>query len=139
MIGIGTTPHVGRVLEILHQTVKNVFIRYYLLHNKNRQTVSIVNSNLLNLFQHTGSEGLTTLGTHTTPIARYIDDLTFKFEPRNDGSCLVDVSTLKINKIVAYAKSNIFHLRPIVFLKLCPSWTLAQTTATCSILWMALD
>ena len=109
------------------------------LHNKNRQTVSIVNSNLLNLFQHTGSEGLTTLGTHTTPIARYIDDLTFKFEPRNDGSCLIDVSTLKINNIVANAKNNIFLFRPIVFLKVCPSWTLAQTTATCSILWMGLD
>merc|ERR1712213_90578 len=46
------------------------------------------------LYKHTGSEGLTTLGTHTTPIARYIDDLTFKFEPRNDGSCLIDANSI---------------------------------------------
>ena len=55
---------------------------------------------LFESLQHTGSEGLTTLGTHTTPIARYIDDLTFKFEPRADGSCLIDVSNdVRINDI----------------------------------------
>ena len=40
--------------------------------------------------QHTGTDGMVTLGTHTTPIHRYVDDLTFTFIS-GDG-CLVDVS-----------------------------------------------
>jgi len=40
------------------------------------------------LYKHTGTEGLTTTGTHTTPLHRYVDDLTFTFVP-GDG-CLVD-------------------------------------------------
>merc|ERR1712001_221568 len=45
------------------------------------------------LYKHTGSEGLTTTGTHTTPIHRYVDDLTFKFVP-NDSGCLVDANSI---------------------------------------------
>ena len=44
------------------------------------------------LYKHTGSEGMTTYGTHTTPIHRYVDDLTFKFKQQDNG-CLIDVST----------------------------------------------
>ena len=32
-----------------------------------------------------------TYGTHTTPIARYIDDIDFTFETQNDGSCFIKV------------------------------------------------
>merc|ERR1712038_1229784 len=45
------------------------------------------------LYKHTGSDGLTTTGTHTTPIHRYVDDLTFKFVP-NDSGCLVDANSI---------------------------------------------
>ena len=31
-------------------------------------------------------------GTHTTPIHRYVDDLTFTFIEGSDPTCLVDVS-----------------------------------------------
>ena len=34
-----------------------------------------------------------TFGTHTTPIARYVDDFDFTFEEQNDGSCFIKVST----------------------------------------------
>ena len=36
-------------------------------------------------------EGIMTYGTHTTPIARYIDDIDFTFETQNDGSCFIKV------------------------------------------------
>merc|ERR1712079_901074 len=45
------------------------------------------------LYKHTGSDGLTTTGTHTTPIHRYVDDLTFKFVP-SDSGCLVDANSI---------------------------------------------
>merc|ERR1712142_21581 len=46
------------------------------------------------LYKHTGTEGLVTTGTHTTPIHRYVDDLTFTFVP-GDG-CLGDISQEQI-------------------------------------------
>merc|ERR1712001_152271 len=46
------------------------------------------------LYKHDRDEGLTTYGTHTTPIQRYVDDLTFKFVPSNDGSCLIDANSI---------------------------------------------
>ena len=50
-------------------------------------------------FQHTGSEGTTTYGTHTTPIQRYVDDLTFNFQALDNGGCFIDVRLLKkVNK-----------------------------------------
>ena len=66
-----------------------------------------------NLLQHTGNDGLVTMGTHTTPIARYVDDLTFTFIP-GDG-CLVDVRNYKslkffILKIQAYSQSETLSL-----------------------------
>merc|ERR1711992_347409 len=39
------------------------------------------------LYHHTGTEGSVTTGTHTTPIHRYVDDLTFTLM---DGSGLVN-------------------------------------------------
>ena len=45
------------------------------------------------LYKHTGNDGLITYGTHTTPIMRYVDDLTFTFVEDGAG-CLVDVSSL---------------------------------------------
>jgi len=44
------------------------------------------------LYKHTGTTGLETTGTHTTPIHRYVDDLTFTFVP-GDG-CLVDAHSI---------------------------------------------
>ena len=35
-----------------------------------------------------------TFGTHTTPIARYVDDFDFTFEEQNDGSCSIKVSSI---------------------------------------------
>jgi len=43
------------------------------------------------LYHHTGTEGLVTTGTHTTPIHGYVDDLTFTFVEGSDPTCLVDV------------------------------------------------
>merc|ERR1719492_676889 len=45
------------------------------------------------LYHHTGTEGYTTTGTHTTPIHRYVDDLTFKFENQDNG-CLIDANSI---------------------------------------------
>ena len=54
--------------------------------------------NIHSFFQHTGSEGMTTYGTHTTPIHRYVDDLTFKFQDLDNGGCFIDVRILtKVN------------------------------------------
>ena len=47
-----------------------------------------------------------TYGTHTTPIHRYVDDLTFTFIP-NDSGCLVDVSIINLIK-VSEISINIF-------------------------------
>jgi len=41
------------------------------------------------LYKHLRDEGIMTYGTHTTPIARYIDDIDFTFETQNDGSCFI--------------------------------------------------
>lgn len=41
------------------------------------------------LYHWTGNDGLTTTGTHTTPIHRYVDEMTFTFIPTSNG-CLVD-------------------------------------------------
>merc|ERR1711935_296738 len=46
------------------------------------------------LYKHTGSDGLTTTGTHTTPIHRYVDDLTFEFIPQSNSGCLVDANSI---------------------------------------------
>merc|ERR1712110_369471 len=46
------------------------------------------------LYHHTGTEGAVTTGTHTTPIHRYVDDLTFTFIEGSDPTCLVDGSGL---------------------------------------------
>jgi len=44
------------------------------------------------LYKHTGNDGMVTSGTHTTPIHRYIDDLTFTFVPGT--GCLVDAHSI---------------------------------------------
>merc|ERR1712038_1883619 len=40
------------------------------------------------LYKHTKDEGMTTYGTHTTPIHKFVDDLTYVFEDQGSG-CLV--------------------------------------------------
>merc|ERR1712076_339538 len=42
------------------------------------------------LYKHTGTNGAVTEGTHTTPIHRYVDDLTFTFIEGDSPTCLVD-------------------------------------------------
>ena len=37
------------------------------------------------LYQHLGSDLISTNGTHTTPICRYVDDITFFFQAENTG------------------------------------------------------
>eukprot|EP00093_Oithona_nana_P007844 07844.XXX_113270_113950_1 [CDS] Oithona nana genome sequencing. len=46
------------------------------------------------LYKHTGSEGTTTYGTHTTPIQRYVDDLTFNFQALDNGGCFIDANSI---------------------------------------------
>merc|ERR1719410_1765208 len=63
------------------------------------------------LYKHTGNDGLTTTGTHPTPIARYVDDLTFTFVP-GDG-CLVDAySRSETLSLLDYGTNycNLFNL-----------------------------
>ena len=43
---------------------------------------------LMCLYKLTGSEGMSVTGTHTTPVSRYVDDLTFDFSD-TDGGCSV--------------------------------------------------
>lgn len=47
---------------------------------------------MINTFQHlaTDDKGVVT-GTHTTPVKRYVDDVTFKFTDVNATFCAVDV------------------------------------------------
>ena len=54
-----------------------------------------------------------TYGTHTTPIARYIDDIDFTFETQNDGSCFIKVikSFFRYN-ILRMQINNKFFLGP---------------------------
>merc|ERR1712083_894332 len=40
------------------------------------------------LYKHTGTDGWVTTGTHTTPIHRYVDDLTFTLIPEN--GCIIE-------------------------------------------------
>jgi hypothetical protein len=43
-------------------------------------------------FQETENDiPMTTTGTHTTPIQRYVDDLKFDFIPQSDNSCVIEV------------------------------------------------
>merc|ERR1719471_718570 len=63
------------------------------------------------LYKHTGTNGLVTKGTHTTPIHRYVDDLTFTFVP-GDG-CLVDAySRSETLSLLDYGTNycNLFNL-----------------------------
>ena len=41
-------------------------------------------------FKHNCTEGMVTTGTHTTPVQRYVDDMTFTFTQEADY-CSVDV------------------------------------------------
>merc|ERR1711872_1107227 len=59
------------------------------------------------LYKHTGNNGLETTGTHTTPIHRYVDDLTFNFIPR----------------------TTVVLLTPSPSLRPCLCWTMELTTA----------
>jgi hypothetical protein len=52
-------------------------------------------------------------GTHTTPIHRYVDDLTFTFIPGDETPCLVDVSYI----------SNVWHIAILVW------------SGGCSVVW----
>merc|ERR1712002_263938 len=64
------------------------------------------------LYKHTGNEGLVTYGTHTTPIHRYVDDLTFTFIPSETG-CLVDAfSQSETLSVLDYGTNycNLFNL-----------------------------
>merc|ERR1711953_1428885 len=65
------------------------------------------------LYHHTGTEGLVTTGTHTTPIHRYVDDLTFTFIEGSDPTCLVDAySQSETLSLLDYGTNycNLFNL-----------------------------
>merc|ERR1712217_724906 len=65
------------------------------------------------LYHWTGNDGLITNGTHTTPIHRYVDNLSFKFVPMSDGACLVDAySQSTPESILDYGTDycNLFNL-----------------------------
>ena len=48
-----------------------------------------------------------TYGTHTTPIARYIDDIDFTFETQNDGSCFIKVIKIFSNILLRMQSNTI--------------------------------
>ena len=48
------------------------------------------------VFQHLSSDDTTTLGTHTTPEKFYVDDLTFVFNDRIGGGCVIEVNNATI-------------------------------------------
>ena len=76
-----------------------------------------------------------TYGTHTTPIARYIDDIDFTFETQNDGSCFIKVMK-KFFDILRMQSNNINLFRAIVNPKhfLCWILELIIAVSTTSIL-----
>ena len=41
------------------------------------------------LYKLTGSEGMSVTGTHTTPVQRYVDDLSFQFSDIDNGCSVV--------------------------------------------------
>ena len=41
------------------------------------------------LYKLTGSEGMSVTGTHTTPVQRYVDDLSFTFSDMAGSGCSV--------------------------------------------------
>ena len=41
------------------------------------------------LYKLTGSEGMSVTGTHTTPVQRYVDDLTFTLTDSDSGCSVV--------------------------------------------------
>ena len=51
-------------------------------------------------FQLVDSSELEVTATHTTPIHFYVDDITFKFAPRQDGGCDIDVRSFVIIEVV---------------------------------------
>merc|ERR1712183_525422 len=64
------------------------------------------------LYHHDRDVELTTYGTHTTPIHRYVDDLTFQFIPKDFG-CLVDAfSQSETLSLLDYGTNycNLFNL-----------------------------
>jgi len=77
------------------------------------------------LYKHTGSDGLITYGTHTTPIMRYVDDLTFTFVEDGSG-CLVDAfSQSETLSLLDYGTNycNLFNLMDGSGLVLDPAFT----------------
>merc|ERR1711928_296509 len=65
------------------------------------------------LYHHTGTEGSVTTGIHTTPIHRYVDDLTFTFIEGSDPTCLVDAySVSETLSLLDYRTNycNLFNL-----------------------------
>merc|ERR1719340_282916 len=54
------------------------------------------------LYKLTGSEATSVTGTHTTPVARYVDSLTFNFEASEAGTgCSVE-ATSRADKVLAW-------------------------------------
>ena len=56
--------------------------------------VSLINLTSYPPFQHTGSDETTTTGTHTTPVALYVDDLTYVFNNRIGGGCVIEANSI---------------------------------------------
>ena len=61
------------------------------------------------LYQHTGghTDPLSLTGSHTTPVARYVDDLSFQLQPTSSGGCSVKAKSSSQLWQVSCANINI--------------------------------
>jgi len=91
------------------------------------------------LYKHTGTDGMVTLGTHTTPIHKYVDDLTFTFIS-GDG-CLVDAySQSETLSLLDYGTNycNLFNLMDGSGLTNDPSFSEDTSNSQCT-QWSTAD
>jgi hypothetical protein len=91
--------------EITPKTADKHFNENIFSEHKTEYTLHFVDQKKYN-FQHTGTSGDQTTGTHTTPIHRYVDDLTFVFKSQSDSSCIVDVSSNQNNNVTDFKKEE---------------------------------
>ncbi|TRY80944.1 hypothetical protein TCAL_04723 [Tigriopus californicus] len=87
------------------------------------------------LYKYGGSDGLYTYGTHTTPIARYVDDIDFTFIPQSDGSCQIDGhSKSQTLSLLDYGTNycNVFNLMDGSGLTQDPGYTETSSNSVCT-------
>merc|ERR1712010_314287 len=64
------------------------------------------------LYRHNCTEGMVTTGTHTTPIQRYIDDMTFTFTQEADYCSVDGYSRSRTTSVLDFGTNycNLFNL-----------------------------